>query len=134
MLGRQVSTAKKQSQMKKVFLATDFSEFGSDSPAGLPARKNAKSLYGYLNKTLVQPIVFDPSRYSLSDRSSIAIIETNILASAQKLFFVGGGGFQSWVKSVFQKQNNNATDRVFYICIHHDGNLIKVPRKREDIK
>ena len=126
MLGWQVKTAKNQSQMK-VFLATDFSEFGSDSPAGLPARKRAKSLYGYLNKTLVQPIAFDPSRYNLSDRASIAIIEANILASGQQVFFLGGRGFQMWVESLFLKQNNNATDQVFYICIYRNGNLIKVP-------
>ena len=89
----------------KVYLATDFSEFGSSSrPVTL--RNKAKILMEILTKNL-NPIHFQPADYSLSDHGAIAIVEINILAAGKRLFVLGGGSFQGWIEGQFLKQNNN---------------------------
>ena len=89
----------------KVYLATDFSEFGSSSrPVSL--RNKAEILMKILTKNL-NPIHFQPADYFLSDHGAIAIVEINILAAGKRLFVLGGGSFQAWIEGQFLKQNNN---------------------------
>ena len=90
-----------------VFLATDFTEFGSSSPYVTNARQNAKSLLEILAP--LKPITFQPSAYNLTDRGAVAIVELNILASGKRLFVLGSGNFQSWVVTQFLKKNPRST-------------------------
>ena len=66
--------------MRKVFVAADFSPFGSRSGSVLPARKNSKLLIDELNKQLVDPslIFFDPHAYNIIDTGTVAIVKINM--------------------------------------------------------
>ena len=88
-----------------LFLATDFSDYGSSSYRAIVVRKNAKSLMKIAFP--LKAIIFQPSTYNLTDRGAVAIVELNILVSSKRLFVVGGGSFQTWVASKFL--NNNST-------------------------
>ena len=101
----------------KVFLATDFSQFGS-SPhsATLSLRKNARSLMELLEKNLNSITQFQPKYYSLSDHGAVAIVEMDILASGRRLFVLGGRSFQAWIRKQFLKRNNNDLTLVISFC------------------
>ena len=96
-----------------VFMATDFTEFGSSSKIGKPARKNAKSLMEIL--VPLKPIIFQPSEYKLADRGEVAIVEMNVLASGKHLVVLGGGSFQYWIETQFLNKNNNDQTRVEHL-------------------
>ena len=89
----------------KVYLATDFSAFGSSSRS-VSLRNNAKILKEILSKNL-NTTSFQPADYSLSDHGAIAIVEINILAAGKRLFMMGGGSFEGWIERQFLKKNNN---------------------------
>ena len=91
-----------------VFLATDFTEFGSSSKKGVAARKHAKSLMKIL--VPLKPVVFQPSEYKVADKGAVAIVEMNILSSGKRLVVVGGGTFQYWI--ITQFLNNNEQRKV----------------------
>ena len=93
----------------RIFLATDFSEFGSSSKIGIPARKKAKSLMKKLAPLF--PVIFQPVEYKLADRGEVAIVEMNILTSGKYLVVLGGGSFQYWVATQFLHKNNNDTTK-----------------------
>ena len=76
-----------------IFLATDFTAFGSFSKDETPARKHAKSFMKVLLP--LRPVIFQPSEYKIADRGAEAIVEMNILASGRRLFVLGGGTFQT---------------------------------------
>ena len=99
----------------KVFLATDFSQFGSSSRSA-SLRKNAKSLMQLLEKNLNPITQFQPKYYSLSDHGAVAIVEMDILASGRRLFVIGGGSFQGWIRKQFLKRNNNGLTLVNSFC------------------
>ena len=92
-----------------VFLATDFGDYGSLSNRARLARKNAKSLMNILAP--LKPIIFQPSTYNLTDHGAVAIVEMNILSSGKRLFIVGGGSFQGWQASMFNKANSLNSDQ-----------------------
>ena len=94
-------------------MATDFTEFGSSSKIGKPARKNAKSLMEIL--VPLKPIIFQPSEYKLADRGEVAIVEMNVLTSGKHLVVLGGGSFQYWVETQFLNKNNNDQTRVEHL-------------------
>ena len=50
---------------------------------------------------------FQPNYYSLSDHGAVAIVEMDVLASGRRLFVLGGGSFQGWIRQQFLKRNNN---------------------------
>ena len=87
-----------------VFLAADFTDYGSSTKRVKTARKKAKSLMKILAP--LKPVIFQPSVYNLTDRGAVAIGEMNILVSAKHLFVVGGGSFQAWVVKQFLIKNN----------------------------
>ena len=93
-----------------IFLAADFTKFGSSSATVNPARKHAK----FLKKILlpIRPIVFKPSEYKIVDRGALAIVEMNILASGRRLFVLGGGSFQLWITTQFLTKNKNDQSKV----------------------
>ena len=94
-----------------VFLATDFSEFGSSSGtiAGI-RREIVPSLMEILSP--LKAITFRPSEYSLRDRGALAIVDMNILVSGKHLVVLGGGSFQHWIKKQFLDKNGNDHARV----------------------
>ncbi|XP_078350682.1 uncharacterized protein LOC144635448 [Oculina patagonica] len=92
-----------------VFLATDFADYGSWSPSVKLARQNAKSLMKILAP--LQPVMFQPSAYNLTDRGAVAIVEMNILASGEHLVVVGGGHFQDLVVNQFLNKKNSTDQR-----------------------
>ena len=87
-----------------LFLTTDFGDYGSLSGRARLARKNAESLMNILAP--LKPITFQPSTYNLTDHGAVAIVEMNILSSGKRLFVVGGGSFQGWQASIFNKKNS----------------------------
>ena len=87
-----------------VFLAADFTDYGSSTRRVKTARKIAKSLMKILAP--LKPVLFQPSAYNLTDRGAVAIVEMNILLSGKHLFVVGGGSFQAWVVNQFLNKNN----------------------------
>ena len=89
--------------LPSIFLATDFTSFGSSTSTVIPARKHAESFIKILLP--LRPIVFQPSEYNV-DRGTVAIVEMNILASGRRLFLLGGGSFQ------FLTKNNNDRRKV----------------------
>ena len=100
----------------KVFLSTDFSKHGSDSRSG-HLRNEAASIMELLTKKLIQTVTFDPTDYALTDNGAIAIVETNILAAGRRLFLLGGGSFQAWIKNMFLTKNNFDNKLVDSSCI-----------------
>ena len=87
-----------------VFLAADFTDFGSSTGQVKTARENAKSLMKILAP--LKPVIFQPSAYNLTDRGAVAIVEMNVLVSAKHLFVVGKGKFQSWIVEQFIGKNS----------------------------
>ena len=100
----------------KVFLSTDFSKYGSDS-RNRYLRNEAASIMELLTKKLIQPVTFDPTDYVLTDNGAIAIVETNILTAGRRLFLLGGGSFQAWIKNMFLTKNNFDNKLVDSSCI-----------------
>ena len=104
--------------MRKVFVAADFSPFGSRSGNVLLPRKNSKLLIDELNKQLVNDslVFFDPHAYNIVDTGSVAIVEMNILISGSQYFCLGGGSFQDWIKRLFVRRNNHSYADVHNFC------------------
>ena len=100
--------------MEKIFLATDFTRFGSKSFNVRPAQQKSEILLKYLDKLLENPHAFDPRTVELSDRGSIAIVELNILSAGKKLFLVGGGNFEDWIRDQFEKVGDNVAEKICY--------------------
>ena len=113
-LSSRIQSTKQKTSLEKIFLATDFSTFGSKSYTIRPAREKSEMLHKYLDKMLENHHVFDPRTVELSDRGSIAIVEMNILSAGKKLFLVGGGNFEDWIKDKFEKVSDYAAEKICY--------------------
>ena len=113
-LSSRIQNIKQNTGLEKIFLATDFSRFGSKSQTIRPAQEKSEILLKYLDKLLENLYAFDPRTVKLSDRGSIAIVEMNILSAGKKLFLVGGGNFEDWIKDQFEKVNDNVAEKICY--------------------
>ena len=113
-LSFRIQDAKQKTDLKKIFLATDFSSYGSESNNVQPAQEKSEMLHKYLDKLLESPHAFDPRTVELSDRGSIAIVEMNILSAGKKLFLVGGGNFEDWIRDQFEKVGDNVAEKICY--------------------
>ena len=71
-------------------------------------------LLKYLEKPLESPHVFDPKTVELSDRGSIDIVELNILSAGKKLFLVGRGNFEDWIRYQFEKVGDKIAEKICY--------------------
>ena len=110
-----VQEIKRKIRVDKIFLATDFTKTGSGSYTVQLARKKSKLLGDFLDKKLENPETFElPSTVDLSDRGSIAIVEMSILSAGKKLFLVGGGSFEDWMKAKFELVDNNVAVKICY--------------------
>lgn len=108
-----LKSVKNEIGFEKVFLATDFSKFGSDSNFIQPARDKKDKLLNALHRIINKPQTFDPK--NIPDRGSIAIVEMSILASGKRLFLVGGGKFEKWTEFQYNKVNDIPAIK---ICFH----------------
>jgi len=113
-LTSRIQSTKQKTGLEKIFLATDFSTFGSKSYTIRPAQEKSEMLHKYLDKLLENLHEFDPRTVELSDRGSIAIVEMNILSAGKKLFLVGGGNFEDWIKDQFEKVSDHAAEKICY--------------------
>lgn len=113
-LSSRVQSAKEESGLKKIFLASDFSRFGSKSSSSRLALRESEILFEYLHKLLEDTETFDPNAVGLSDRGSVAIVELSILSAGKKLFLVGGGNFEDWIKDKFEKEGSNVAEKICY--------------------
>ena len=85
-LGAKIQETKDKIGVKTIFLATDFTKFGSKSYGVETAKENSKQLQDMLNKILDNPEAFDPDAMNISDGGSAVIVEMMILTAGKKLF------------------------------------------------
>ena len=109
---------KKNGQTKrKVFVAADFSPFGSRSSSVLPVRKNSEMFIKLLNELFDNPVRFDPGAYNLVDTGAVAIVEMSILLSGSQFYSLGGGSFQGWIRYLFSQRSRRGSSNVQFLCI-----------------
>ena len=113
-LSSRINSTKQKTGLEKIFLATDFSTFGSKSYTIRPAKEKSEMLHKYLDNLLEKRHVFDPRTVELSDRGSIAIVEMKILSAGKKMFLVGGGNFEDWIKDQFEQVSDHVAEKICY--------------------
>ena len=101
--------------IKQVFLASDLTDYGSDTLMNYAEVNYRRSLAIFLRKALDHPETFEPDGI-LYDTGAAAIVEMNILSMATRLFTMGGGNFQEWAVAIFLKRHNNEQTRVHRMC------------------
>lgn len=101
--------------IKQVFLASDLTDYGSDTLMNYAGTNYRSSLEIFLHKVLNHPETFEPNGI-LYDTGAAAIVEMNILSMATRLFTLGGGNFQEWAVTIFRKRHNNEQTRVHRMC------------------
>lgn len=101
--------------IKQVFLASDLTDYGSDTLMNYAEANYRRSLSIFLHKALNLPDTFAPNGI-LYDTGAAAIVEMNILSMATRLFTLGGGNFQEWAVAIFLKRHNNEQTRVHRMC------------------
>lgn len=102
-------------QVNEVFLASDLTDYGSDTLRNFAGANERGSLSQLLMKILNNPATFNPKGI-LYDTGAIAIVEMNILSMAKRLITLGGGNFQEWALALFLKSHNNERKRVHRMC------------------
>ena len=89
----------------KLFVAVDFTEFGSQSKWAREARGKASLLLKHLNELFDNMVFLQPQFYKIKDKGAVAIVEMALLASGKELFLTGGGSFQhSHGTTVYEKK------------------------------
>lgn len=116
MLSESILKHKRLKKLHKVFLAHDMGTMGSDTLKKITDPKKLKALESNLTMELENPFRFDPLKYSLYDRGSVAIVEMHILSLGESLFTLGKGNFQEWVRNLFLSQNAMDTSLVHAQC------------------
>ena len=101
--------------IRRVFLASDLTDYGSDTLMNYAEASYRRSLSIFLHKALNLPETFEPNGI-LYDTGAAAIVEMNILSMATRLFTLGGGNFQEWAVAMFLKRHNNEQKRVHRMC------------------
>ena len=100
----------------KLFVAVDFTEFGSQSYWVSEARSRTSLLLKYLNELFQKIVFFQPHFYNLRDKGAVAIVEMAVLASGKQLFLTGGGRFEYFIRAQFMKRRPNGYDKVHEVC------------------
>ena len=101
--------------IKQAFLASDLTDYGSDTLMNYAEASYRRSLSTFLHKALNHPETFEPNGI-LYDTGAAAIVEMNILSMATRLFTLGGGNFQEWTVAIFSKRHDNEQTRVHRMC------------------
>ena len=100
----------------KLFVAVDFTEFGSQSKWAREARGKASLLLKHLNELFDNMVFLQPQFYKIKDKGAVAIVEMALLASGKELFLTGGGCFQHFMAQQFMKRSPNSFDKVYGVC------------------
>ncbi|XP_078354455.1 uncharacterized protein LOC144639071 [Oculina patagonica] len=117
-LVEKVATLKQKHKINKVFLSSDFTQFGSDTLHSFTARNSTitnkiKQIQRFLSQTL-KATTYKPRKDNplLTDSGVVALTEMNVLIGGSHLVTVGSGTFQEWIvdafvesKSMTKKQN-----------------------------
>lgn len=114
-LATRVQESRYAINIDNIFLASDLTDYGSDTLKNIAAANDRESLSLFLYKLLKDPATFDPNGI-LYDNGAIAIVEMNILSMAKRLFTLGGGNFQEWAVALFLKNHDNERKRVHRMC------------------
>ena len=101
----------------KLFVAADFTAFGSQSKWAREARSRASLLLNHLNEQFQKIVFFQPHFYNLRDKGAVAIVEMAVLASGKQLFLTGGGTFESFIRTQFMKRSPNGYEKVHGVCM-----------------
>ena len=104
----------------KLFVAVDFTAFGSRSKWAREARGKASLLLKHLNELFDNMVFLQPQFYKIKDKGAVAIVEMALLASGKELFLTGGGCFQYFMAQQFMKRSPNSFDKVYLMC-HNDA-------------
>ena len=104
----------------KLFVAVDFTEFGSQSKWVREARGKASLLLKHLNELFDNMVFLQLQFYKIKDKGAVAIVEMALLASGKELFLTGGGCFQHFMAQQFMKRSPNSFDKVYLMC-HNDA-------------
>ena len=104
----------------KLFVAVDFSGFGSQSKGVSEARRKASLLLKHLNELFDNMVFLQPQFYNIKDKGAVAIVEMAVLASGKQLFLTGGGSFEYFIRTQFMKRSPNSFDKVYLMC-HNDA-------------
>lgn len=115
-LGKAIQQRKSRLNLKKVFLAHDIGEYGSDTLQRFSDEDELTNLQTELNTTMGKPFRFDPKPYGLYDRGQIAIVEMHILSLGESLFTLGRGNFQEWIIDLFLLQNAEDRSLINKVC------------------
>ena len=113
---RRVLKLKQKYRIKTVFLATDLTQFGSDTL--LPNKvKRVKEferlLMDQLKAKRYSPHQTDPP---LMDHGVVAIVEMNILSHSKHLVTLGSGSFQEWVIALFKDTKKRQDWTISRVC------------------
>ena len=110
----------RQGKPLKVFLASDFSAYGSGTLKIRSGRNKGSSdlLFHHVAEHLnvLNATSFEPSLYKLVDRGMAAIVDLIILSRGRKLFLCGGGSFEGWIKRKFISYQPGNQKNVFNVC------------------
>lgn len=114
-LAARVQESREAIHARQVYLASDLTDYGSDTLRDIAGAKDRQSLSLFLHKLLNNPDTFDPTGI-LYDNGAIAIVEINILSMATRLFTLGGGNYQEWAVGLFLKRHNDESRRIHRMC------------------
>ena len=114
-LAARVKESRDAIHVHKVYLASDLTDYGSDTLRTIAGANHRGSLSLFLHKLLNQPETFNPTGI-LYDTGATAIVEMNILSMATRLFTLGGGNYQEWAVALFLKRHKNELKRVHRMC------------------
>ena len=101
----------------KLFVAVDFSAFGSRAKWAREARRKASLLLKHLNELFDNMVFLQPQFYNIKDKGAVAIVEMALLVSGKQLFLTGGGGFQDFMRQEFMKRSPNSYDEMHGWCM-----------------
>ena len=100
----------------KLFVAVDFTAFGSRSKWAREARGKASLLLKHLNELFDNMVFLQPHFYNIKDRGAVAIVEMAVLVSGKQLFLTGGGSFEYTIRALFIKRSPFSYDKVHEVC------------------
>ena len=101
----------------KLFVAVDFTAFGSQSKWAREARSRASLLLKHLNELFDNMVFLQPQFYNIKDKGAVAIVEMAVLVSGKQLFLTGAGSFEYTIKALFIKRSPFSDDKVHEVCM-----------------
>lgn len=107
-----IGKLKQKHKIDTVFLATDLTQYGSDTLVHRNSATDLDKSLRYFEKHLSDGL--NPKKYSphkkdplLMDHGVVAIVEMNILSHSDHLVTLGSGSFQEWVMTLFNEKKKH---------------------------